>query len=245
MKFKFPNLFLKSFLLTGASSLILAACTAGNDNSLNRENLISLSVPQIGSLNYLLEPVITKDDALNLLVEPLIKSEPTAPIRPFLTAKNRNVRLYKAADNITGLVNALDFDPTKITKDSEGFWDPTTNSGSDNFEGEGSTKHTALPRFVAGAADVVVTLVKEKPLYATTDNETLINNRVIRFHIRDDLYWSNGAKVTAEDYVSTMKYVLDPARGAVEYGRVVNFLQVKNASHCYNQRYALLTANPG
>jgi ABC-type transport system substrate-binding protein len=56
--------------------------------------------------------------------------------------------------------------------------------------------------------------------------EVLDNGTKYIFHLRDDVYWSDGVQVTAHDFVVSWQWVLDPNRGwsAAEY-----LLDVKNA----------------
>ncbi|WP_391591729.1 Oligopeptide ABC transporter, substrate-binding protein OppA [[Mycoplasma] cavipharyngis] len=237
-------------MILAGPSLILSACKPATETvSKSINNELSLALPtQIGSLNYPLESNVAKGDIIQLLVEPLVKVKPTSAIQPYLTNPNLNTRFYTANDD--GVLSKIDFDVNKIQRDQDGFFDPTTDSsnGGDIYEGEGKVRYKSLDKYYAGAADVIVGLGKEISPYATStnkeDDSLKIANRIIRFHIRDDLKWSNGDPVTPNDYVSTLKYILDPTKGSLEYTEVVNRLQIKNANQCFVERYNLIQQNP-
>lgn len=242
----------KPWLISGSFSLLglsVASCTF---NFPLDKTILSLSTPIIGSMNYALEED-NNPEVLRELVEPLITPRSKNYIARYLKdRKKMELRTYQVRDADGELEHGIDFDPTKIQKDADGYWKPNTpianhpNDTTDIWDTEGDGwKPNAT--YQGAAADILVELIREKPIYSLNKDKGFLSQedaRIIRLHIRDDLKWSNGTKVTAQDYVTTMKYVLDPTKGSSWYTRVVNDLKIVNANKCYNERAKILKNNP-
>lgn len=234
--------------LVSVSSVVLTACGPDNQIFVNKR-LLTLSSTNLSSLNYALEQLDgSNNDTLQLLVEPLIKFQTPNVLQPYLS-RDHNVRSYRAKDQVGPKAHALDFDVHTIKKDKDGYYDPRFYDGkdpeADDTYSEDGVGWEALARYDSGAADVVVGLEDEEEKFRLSahDNKK-VSNRILRFHIREDLTWSNGDRVTPADYVANVKYILDPKLGSSSYNFIVNALGIKDADKCYIERGELLSANP-
>lgn len=240
------SIHLASILSVG--SVTLSACGSDNKSFIDKK-VVTLSSTQLGSMNYALEqPDGSNNDVLQMLVEPLIKFATPKVIQPFLSL-DHNIRNYNAKDQAGKKSHALDFDVKTIKKDKNGFYDPRNYNGknatTDDTYSEDGNGWEPIANYESGAADVIVSLTDEEALFRfSSADRTKAKNRIMRLHIRDNLKWSNGDPVTPKDYVSNVKYILDPKLGSSSYNFIVNTLRIKGADKCYSERSQLLAKHP-
>ncbi|MCB0550887.1 MAG: ABC transporter substrate-binding protein [Phaeodactylibacter sp.] len=88
--------------------------------------------------------------------------------------------------------------------------------------------------------EIVPQLVKSRPVIATITDGPYAGGMAYTFEIHDEAVWDNGSPVTAEDYIFTLKAVLNPRVPAPAYRAYLSFIKEVQVDPDNPRRFTVL-----